>query len=191
MPNHQWFMLNNVPQQSRFVWNILICLSSNINRSIQMCWSEYSLSSQLHFFLNSSSDCWLWITPRINSKFSCTTMWVYAAAAASSAAELYHAWLLIHIYRLPTQEVYHEKHIQKFWEENRNVFNSFKVVGPEENLSQGEARNMGMYVCLFSIPQNFMVWRNQMMDDFFSLSVLICFRTMLMYCSPGGYDGPS
>uniref|UniRef100_A0A671XUL2 procollagen-lysine 5-dioxygenase n=1 Tax=Sparus aurata TaxID=8175 RepID=A0A671XUL2_SPAAU len=42
-------------------------------------------------------------------------------------------------------EVYHEKHIQKFWEENRNVFGSFKVVGPEENLSQGEARNMGMY----------------------------------------------
>uniref|UniRef100_A0A4W6D8Y3 procollagen-lysine 5-dioxygenase n=1 Tax=Lates calcarifer TaxID=8187 RepID=A0A4W6D8Y3_LATCA len=44
-------------------------------------------------------------------------------------------------------EVYHEKHIQKFWEENRNAFNSFKVVGPEENLSQGEARNMGMDLC--------------------------------------------
>ena len=44
------------------------------------------------------------------------------------------------------QEVYHEKHIQRFWEENRNAFSSFKVVGPEENLSQGEARNMGMYV---------------------------------------------
>uniref|UniRef100_A0A7N8XRW8 procollagen-lysine 5-dioxygenase n=1 Tax=Mastacembelus armatus TaxID=205130 RepID=A0A7N8XRW8_9TELE len=44
-------------------------------------------------------------------------------------------------------EVYHEKHIQAFWEENRDVFNSFMVVGPEENLSQGEARNMGMDVC--------------------------------------------
>uniref|UniRef100_A0A665UCK3 procollagen-lysine 5-dioxygenase n=1 Tax=Echeneis naucrates TaxID=173247 RepID=A0A665UCK3_ECHNA len=44
-------------------------------------------------------------------------------------------------------EVYHEKDIQKFWEENRNVFGSFKVVGPEENLSQGEARNMGMDLC--------------------------------------------
>lgn len=44
-------------------------------------------------------------------------------------------------------EVYHEKHIQKFWEDNRNVFSSFKVVGPEENLSQGEARNMGMDLC--------------------------------------------
>uniref|UniRef100_A0AAQ4PNH5 Procollagen-lysine, 2-oxoglutarate 5-dioxygenase 2 n=1 Tax=Gasterosteus aculeatus aculeatus TaxID=481459 RepID=A0AAQ4PNH5_GASAC len=43
--------------------------------------------------------------------------------------------------------VYHEKHIQKFWEENRNVFSTFKVVGPEENLSQGEARNMGMDLC--------------------------------------------
>ncbi|XP_051538136.1 procollagen-lysine,2-oxoglutarate 5-dioxygenase 2-like isoform X2 [Myxocyprinus asiaticus] len=44
-------------------------------------------------------------------------------------------------------EVYHEKHIQKFWEENKDVFRSFKVVGPEENLSQGEARNMGMDLC--------------------------------------------
>uniref|UniRef100_A0A674B1B8 procollagen-lysine 5-dioxygenase n=1 Tax=Salmo trutta TaxID=8032 RepID=A0A674B1B8_SALTR len=44
-------------------------------------------------------------------------------------------------------EVYHERHIQKFWEENKDVFNSFKVVGPEENLSQGEARNMGMGLC--------------------------------------------
>uniref|UniRef100_A0A8C9W2M4 procollagen-lysine 5-dioxygenase n=1 Tax=Scleropages formosus TaxID=113540 RepID=A0A8C9W2M4_SCLFO len=44
-------------------------------------------------------------------------------------------------------EVYHEKHLQRFWEENKNVFKSFKVVGPEENLSQGEARNMGMDSC--------------------------------------------
>lgn len=45
-----------------------------------------------------------------------------------------------------SQEVYHERHIQQFWDVNRNAFGSFKVVGPEENLSQGEARNMGMYV---------------------------------------------
>ncbi|XP_056306416.1 procollagen-lysine,2-oxoglutarate 5-dioxygenase 2 isoform X1 [Danio aesculapii] len=44
-------------------------------------------------------------------------------------------------------EVYHEKHIQKFWEENKDVFGGFKAVGPEENLTQGEARNMGMDVC--------------------------------------------
>ncbi|MBN3281730.1 PLOD2 dioxygenase, partial [Polyodon spathula] len=45
------------------------------------------------------------------------------------------------------REVYHEKHLQKFWVQNKNVFKSFKVVGPEENLSQGEARNMGMELC--------------------------------------------
>ncbi|XP_071184046.1 procollagen-lysine,2-oxoglutarate 5-dioxygenase 2-like isoform X1 [Salvelinus alpinus] len=44
-------------------------------------------------------------------------------------------------------EVYHERHIQRFWEESKDVFNSFKVVGPEENLSQGQARNMGMGLC--------------------------------------------
>ncbi|KAL3040396.1 hypothetical protein OYC64_011427 [Pagothenia borchgrevinki] len=52
-------------------------------------------------------------------------------------------------------EVYHEKHIQKFWEENRNVFNTFKVVGPEENLSQGEARNMGMDICRKDVTCDF------------------------------------
>uniref|UniRef100_A0AAY4E7C8 procollagen-lysine 5-dioxygenase n=1 Tax=Denticeps clupeoides TaxID=299321 RepID=A0AAY4E7C8_9TELE len=41
----------------------------------------------------------------------------------------------------------HERHIQMFWDENKSVFKSFKVVGPEENLSQGEARNMGMDLC--------------------------------------------
>ncbi|XP_028823702.1 procollagen-lysine,2-oxoglutarate 5-dioxygenase 2 isoform X2 [Denticeps clupeoides] len=44
-------------------------------------------------------------------------------------------------------EVNHERHIQMFWDENKSVFKSFKVVGPEENLSQGEARNMGMDLC--------------------------------------------
>lgn len=43
--------------------------------------------------------------------------------------------------------VYHEKHIQRFWQENRGAYSSFKVVGPEENLSQGDARNMGMDLC--------------------------------------------
>ncbi|GAA6081847.1 procollagen-lysine,2-oxoglutarate 5-dioxygenase 2 isoform X1, partial [Tachysurus ichikawai] len=44
-------------------------------------------------------------------------------------------------------EVYHEKHLQPFWEENKNVFHSIKVVGPEEILSQAEARNLGMDLC--------------------------------------------
>uniref|UniRef100_A0A7N6AFG3 procollagen-lysine 5-dioxygenase n=1 Tax=Anabas testudineus TaxID=64144 RepID=A0A7N6AFG3_ANATE len=54
-------------------------------------------------------------------------------------------------------EVYHEKHIQNFWEENRNVFSSFKVVGPEENLSQGEARNMGITL---GLPLTYPLWSN-------------------------------
>ncbi|KAG7254731.1 hypothetical protein CRUP_031403, partial [Coryphaenoides rupestris] len=44
------------------------------------------------------------------------------------------------------QEVYHEKHIQSFWTAHRHDFRSFKVVGPEEQLSQGDARNMGIGV---------------------------------------------
>ncbi|MGH0119831.1 UNVERIFIED_CONTAM: hypothetical protein FKN15_043264 [Acipenser sinensis] len=52
----------------------------------------------------------------------------------------------LHIF-IHNNEVYHEKHMQKLWVQNKNVFKSFKVVGPEENLSQGEARNMGMELC--------------------------------------------
>ncbi|KAK5602740.1 Procollagen-lysine,2-oxoglutarate 5-dioxygenase 2 [Crenichthys baileyi] len=66
-------------------------------------------------------------------------------------------------------EVYHEKHIERFWEENRNLFKSFKVVGPEENLNQGEARNMGMDLCrkdatceyYFSIDSDVMLTNRQ------------------------------
>ncbi|KAF3836595.1 hypothetical protein F7725_029153 [Dissostichus mawsoni] len=66
------------------------------------------------------------------------------------------------------KEVYHEKHIQKFWEENRNVFNTFKVVGPEENLSQGEARNMGMYVSKSIISRNLWdICRKDVTCDFY------------------------
>ncbi|KAG8431599.1 hypothetical protein GDO86_018021 [Hymenochirus boettgeri] len=44
-------------------------------------------------------------------------------------------------------EVYHEKHIQAFWEKHKEDFSSLKIVGPEEALSQGEARDMGMDLC--------------------------------------------
>ncbi|XP_040535322.1 procollagen-lysine,2-oxoglutarate 5-dioxygenase 2 isoform X2 [Gallus gallus] len=44
-------------------------------------------------------------------------------------------------------EVYHEKHIKKFWEKAKNIIRNIKIVGPEENLSQAEARNMGMDLC--------------------------------------------
>ncbi|TWW70908.1 Procollagen-lysine,2-oxoglutarate 5-dioxygenase 2 [Takifugu flavidus] len=66
-------------------------------------------------------------------------------------------------------EVFHEKHIQKFWEEHRNTFSDFKIVGPEENLSQGEARNMGMDLCrkdaacdfYFSVDSDVMLTNSQ------------------------------
>uniref|UniRef100_A0A4W3H928 procollagen-lysine 5-dioxygenase n=2 Tax=Callorhinchus milii TaxID=7868 RepID=A0A4W3H928_CALMI len=44
-------------------------------------------------------------------------------------------------------EVHHEKHIQKFWEKHKAELQNVKFVGPEENLTQGEARNMGMDSC--------------------------------------------
>ncbi|CAI9614095.1 unnamed protein product [Staurois parvus] len=45
------------------------------------------------------------------------------------------------------REVYHEKHIQKFWEKAKGIIKNFKVVGPEEEITQAEARNMGMDIC--------------------------------------------
>ncbi|XP_073481994.1 procollagen-lysine,2-oxoglutarate 5-dioxygenase 2 isoform X1 [Aquarana catesbeiana] len=48
---------------------------------------------------------------------------------------------------LHNSEVYHEKHIQKFWEKAKGVIKTFKVVGPEEEITQAEARNMGMDIC--------------------------------------------
>ncbi|XP_054838690.1 procollagen-lysine,2-oxoglutarate 5-dioxygenase 2 isoform X2 [Eublepharis macularius] len=44
-------------------------------------------------------------------------------------------------------EVYHEKHIKKFWEKAKHAISTIKIVGPEENLSQADARNMGMDIC--------------------------------------------
>lgn len=81
--NHPWFILNkSSTARDTFMKSKQYVFLSNLNRSIQMCWLEYSLSSQLHFFLNSFSDCWPWITQRINSNSLSTTMWVHAAACA-------------------------------------------------------------------------------------------------------------
>ncbi|KAM3932213.1 procollagen-lysine,2-oxoglutarate 5-dioxygenase 2 isoform 2-T2 [Leptodactylus fuscus] len=44
-------------------------------------------------------------------------------------------------------EVYHEKHVQKFWNEAKKVIKNLKVVGPEEMITQADARNMGMDIC--------------------------------------------
>uniref|UniRef100_A0AAX7UNN8 procollagen-lysine 5-dioxygenase n=1 Tax=Astatotilapia calliptera TaxID=8154 RepID=A0AAX7UNN8_ASTCA len=43
--------------------------------------------------------------------------------------------------------VYHERHIQKFWERHRSLFPDARVVGPEENLKEDEARTMAVEVC--------------------------------------------
>nr|XP_023661772.1 procollagen-lysine,2-oxoglutarate 5-dioxygenase 2-like isoform X2 [Paramormyrops kingsleyae] len=66
-------------------------------------------------------------------------------------------------------EVYHETHIQKFWDTNQLVYRSLKLVGPEEDLSQSEARNMGMNECrkdagcdfYFSIDSSVMLTNRQ------------------------------
>ncbi|XP_062988217.1 procollagen-lysine,2-oxoglutarate 5-dioxygenase 2 isoform X2 [Elgaria multicarinata webbii] len=44
-------------------------------------------------------------------------------------------------------EVYHEKHIKRFWEKAKHMIKTIKIVGPEEYLSQADARNMGMDIC--------------------------------------------
>lgn len=46
------------------------------------------------------------------------------------------------------QEVYHEKNIKVFFDKAKHEITTIKIVGPEENLSQAEARNMGMYVSI-------------------------------------------
>ncbi|XP_062901467.1 procollagen-lysine,2-oxoglutarate 5-dioxygenase 2 isoform X1 [Mobula hypostoma] len=44
------------------------------------------------------------------------------------------------------KEVYHEKHLHKFWKKYKGKL-KVKFVGPEEVLSEGDARNMGMDYC--------------------------------------------
>uniref|UniRef100_A0A8C8SFI6 procollagen-lysine 5-dioxygenase n=1 Tax=Pelusios castaneus TaxID=367368 RepID=A0A8C8SFI6_9SAUR len=52
----------------------------------------------------------------------------------------------LHLF-IHNHEVFHEPHIQEAWEQLRGAFASVKVVGPEEELSQGEARDMAMDNC--------------------------------------------
>ncbi|ELV09466.1 Procollagen-lysine,2-oxoglutarate 5-dioxygenase 2 [Tupaia chinensis] len=44
-------------------------------------------------------------------------------------------------------EVYHEKDIKVFFDKAKHEISTIKIVGPEENLRQAEARNMGMDFC--------------------------------------------
>uniref|UniRef100_A0A8D3DLB4 procollagen-lysine 5-dioxygenase n=1 Tax=Scophthalmus maximus TaxID=52904 RepID=A0A8D3DLB4_SCOMX len=43
--------------------------------------------------------------------------------------------------------VYHERHIQRFWERHRSLFPDALLVGPEENLQEDKARNMAVEAC--------------------------------------------
>lgn len=42
------------------------------------------------------------------------------------------------------QEVYHEPHIDESWPQLQDHFSAVKLVGPEEALTPGEARDMAM-----------------------------------------------
>ena len=44
------------------------------------------------------------------------------------------------------QVVYHEQHIQRFWERHRSLFPEALLVGPEENLKEDKARTMAVWV---------------------------------------------
>ncbi|MFT7796404.1 procollagen-lysine,2-oxoglutarate 5-dioxygenase 3 isoform X1 [Arapaima gigas] len=44
-------------------------------------------------------------------------------------------------------EVHHEPHIQQFWERHRAQFPHARIVGPEENLQQTQARSMAVELC--------------------------------------------
>ncbi|KAI4888335.1 hypothetical protein NFI96_024826 [Prochilodus magdalenae] len=41
--------------------------------------------------------------------------------------------------------VYHEQHVQRFWNHHRSLFSDVRIVGPEENLQHGQARTMAVY----------------------------------------------
>lgn len=43
--------------------------------------------------------------------------------------------------------VYHELHIQRFWERHKSLFPDATLVGPEENLQEDKARNMAVEAC--------------------------------------------
>ncbi|XP_030631845.1 multifunctional procollagen lysine hydroxylase and glycosyltransferase LH3 [Chanos chanos] len=43
--------------------------------------------------------------------------------------------------------VYHEQHVQQFWNRHRSLFPTARIVGPEENLKQDQARTMAVEAC--------------------------------------------
>ncbi|CAL9694186.1 unnamed protein product [Knipowitschia caucasica] len=43
--------------------------------------------------------------------------------------------------------VFHEKHVDRFWQRHKDVFPDAVIVGPEENLLEDQARTMGVEAC--------------------------------------------
>ncbi|XP_062870973.1 multifunctional procollagen lysine hydroxylase and glycosyltransferase LH3 isoform X2 [Trichomycterus rosablanca] len=43
--------------------------------------------------------------------------------------------------------VYHEQHVQRFWNQHSSLFPDARIVGPEENLQQDQARTMAVEMC--------------------------------------------
>ncbi|XP_060951645.1 multifunctional procollagen lysine hydroxylase and glycosyltransferase LH3 [Limanda limanda] len=52
----------------------------------------------------------------------------------------------IHLF-IHNNVVYHERHIQRFWERHRSLFPNARLVGPEENLQEDKARTMAVEAC--------------------------------------------
>ncbi|XP_014457169.1 multifunctional procollagen lysine hydroxylase and glycosyltransferase LH3 isoform X1 [Alligator mississippiensis] len=52
----------------------------------------------------------------------------------------------LHLF-IHNSEVLHEQHVQAAWPQLRAAFATIKIVGPEEDLSEGEARDMAMDTC--------------------------------------------
>uniref|UniRef100_A0AAZ3QHZ0 PLOD1-3-like GT domain-containing protein n=1 Tax=Oncorhynchus tshawytscha TaxID=74940 RepID=A0AAZ3QHZ0_ONCTS len=51
------------------------------------------------------------------------------------------------VFSQPPIVVYHEQNIQRFWEKHRVLFPDARLVGPEENLQQDQARTMAVEAC--------------------------------------------
>ncbi|KAG7495864.1 procollagen-lysine,2-oxoglutarate 5-dioxygenase 3-like [Solea senegalensis] len=43
--------------------------------------------------------------------------------------------------------VFHERHIQRFWQRHKSLFPDARIVGPEENLQEDKARTMAVAAC--------------------------------------------
>ncbi|KAM7376795.1 hypothetical protein PAMA_013531 [Pampus argenteus] len=56
--------------------------------------------------------------------------------------------------------VYHERHIQRFWEHHRSLFPDAQLIGPEENLQEDKARNMAVSVIAPMLSRHGKLWSN-------------------------------